>query len=357
MFDLIEQDLKTARAPQAPPDPNLPELVIYTMPEKFRAVVRQTSALPFLFIGIGAFLLAATGIIIYFVVTQQQKPLPQVPAVVQEADEKSDQKKEEEQRSQDKSEETESLLEEEKETDETEEKTDEKDESEAPKQEQTSGDTPAAPNDDQSQEQRTVPTAPDADEDELSSEEERLYTTAADKPDTDEDGFADGFEIRGLFDPTRGAGARLENSGLVIRYTNPEYRYSFLYPSKWIANATNTSAREVLVSTSTKELFSFRIEENPSGLPAADFYSKIMAPGTDTSQLQSVETETWTGVMSGNGRVVVAVKKAQDAPGAQPAALIIEYKLNTETEVNFVTTFQMMIASLSFTDVTFGKKE
>lgn len=195
----------------------------------------------------------------------------------------------------------------------------------------------------------------DSDQDGLTDSEERLYSTDAQKEDTDTDTYLDGEEIKNLYDPLRPEQSRLDVSGLVNTYTNQTFQYSLLYPSSWVAKSTDpTTDREVMISSATGEFFTITVVDNPNRLSPVDWYASQAAPGSDTSRLQSFTYETWSGVMTTDSQTVY-VTRNNGTMEKQTLLYILKYNLNTENELNFISTMQMMLRSFVFTDLSFVK--
>ncbi|MBI4253352.1 hypothetical protein HY623_04240 [Candidatus Uhrbacteria bacterium] len=194
----------------------------------------------------------------------------------------------------------------------------------------------------------------DADQDGLTDLEERLYSTKSDSADTDADSFVDGDEIKNLYDPLRGEQSRLDVSGLVNTYTNQTYQYSLLYPSSWVAQSTDRTDREVMISSASGEFFTITVQPNPNRLTPVDWYVSQAPPGADTSRLQSFSYDTWSGVMTDDSLHVYLTRSEGD-PQKQTVMYQLKYNLNTKNELNFFTTLQMMLRSFIFTDLSFVK--
>lgn len=194
----------------------------------------------------------------------------------------------------------------------------------------------------------------DADQDGMTDLEERLYSTKADTADTDADSFVDGDEVKNLYDPLRGEQSRLDVSGLVNTYTNQTYQYSLLYPSSWVAQSTDRTDREVMISSASGEFFTITVQPNPNRLTPVDWYVSQASPGVDTSRMQSFSYDTWSGVMTEDSLNVYLTRNEGD-PQKQTVMYLLKYNLNTKNELNFVTTLQMMLRSFIFTDLSFVK--
>lgn len=195
----------------------------------------------------------------------------------------------------------------------------------------------------------------DSDGDGLTDSEERMYGTNDQLPDSDADGFFDGEELKKLFDPVRGQGARLDISPLAHSYVNTAFKYRMLFPASWVAKAVNSTEREVLFTSSTGEFISMNVEDNLSGITPLEWYVTIKEPGMNPAQLQTISGATWNGVVSSSGRTIYFNRRSDGSQSNVPLMYSLTYNLNTKNEVNFLTTFQMMIQSFAFTDLTFVK--
>ena len=194
----------------------------------------------------------------------------------------------------------------------------------------------------------------DTDQDGLTDSEERFYSTDPNKGDTDSDGFSDGNELKNLYDPLK-AETRLDVSGIVNTYTNQTFKYSLLYPSSWVAKAVDpTNDREVMISSASGEFFTITVLDNPNKLSPVDWYTTVVAPGGDTARLQSFAYDTWSGVMTEDSLVVYLTRNEKDAV-VVPLMYMVKYNLNTNNEIQLLTTFQMMLRSFIFTDLSFVK--
>ncbi|MDO8571845.1 MAG: hypothetical protein Q7R79_04155 [bacterium] len=327
MFDFIEEDLSSQKKEEKLSQgegvqPSLPEPVVYSMPEKFRHAPKKGGMGPVIIASVvgGIFLLGTIGAAVYFFVLQpQQQPIAEQP--------KQESPKEEP-------------------------KPEEPKKEEPPKEE---------PKPEERKEEEPQPLAftpgVDTDGDLVSDLEERIYKTDSQKADSDDDTFADNVELENLYDPTHAESARLEASGLVSNYQNKMYNYSFLYPAAFTVNMVNQTAREIMVAgASTGEFFSIKVEDNPNALSVVGWYASIeKIDGDDTATLQLIERDTWSGVMSKDGLTVYLVPKnttpTADA-GKQPLVYTIHYDLNKKTDANLLETFQVILKSFVFLELS-----
>lgn len=341
MFDLIEEDLADEKSIQASePQFKESENPIYTMPTTYRRERKAAGGdkkLVFIIFS-SLFLLAIIGTGVFLFLSQPQSA-PSKPAVQQAVETQAPEAPPQEQQQ------TEQQPVLEPEVDGT---------LGIPEEQATATTTPvtmpvALP-------ETTIPLLGiDSDQDGLTDNEERLYSTDALKEDTDTDTYLDGEEIKNLYDPIRSEQSRLDVSGLVNTYTNQTFQYSLLYPSSWVAKSTDpTTDREVMLSSATGEFFTITVVDNPNRLSPVDWYASQAAPGSDTSRLQSFTYETWSGVMTTDSQTVY-VTRNNGTMEKQTLLYVLKYNLNTENELNFISTMQMMLRSFVFTDLSFVK--
>lgn len=355
MFDLLEEDLLTQKAaipPPVPPASNpLAEPAVVVMPEKFRRAAKKSFALPAA-IAVGSlFVLASIGGAAYFFLGAKQQPETMSPADLNASgnttsstapiplpaftgSESS----------------TASVLDSGASTSleaELSTQTPESATSSEPTPDPSLLQAVSSTPDVTASAPESSGAGQDSDTDLLTDAEERMYGTDPEKPDSDEDGFLDGTEVAGGFDPTRGSSAKLASSSLVNTFTNKTFGYSFVYPSSWLATSANQSDREVLASSATGEFISFTIYENPDSLSPLAWATTVTA---DTS----AQAQSFTGSLIGGSEaatskngLVVFLSRAS-GPGSASPILEIKYNLNTKNEINFQSTFSLMLKSLIF---------
>lgn len=108
---------------------------------------------------------------------------------------------------------------------------------------------------------RNLSVALDTDADLLSDLEEELYGTDPSLPDTDEDGWPDGWEIVNLYDPAAGVAARLSDSPLVSGFRNSRYGYAVLHPQVWVVQSVDgADPKEIVVTSATGEYINITAE-------------------------------------------------------------------------------------------------
>ncbi len=183
----------------------------------------------------------------------------------------------------------------------------------------------------------------DADLDRLTDMEEDLYTTEKRKPDTDGDGYLDGDEIIGGYNPKEGGGALLANSGLVNKYSNPLFSYEVLYLKDFLAKPTDSSLSEVIFQSSTEEYFILSVESNPEAVDLVNWYL-TQSPGVNLNDLEKITTKKGYTALISPDRLTYYLQVA-DKPDQ---VFMISYNIGTLKAVNFLTTLEMMVNSFSF---------
>lgn len=187
----------------------------------------------------------------------------------------------------------------------------------------------------------------DTDGDSLSNEEEQIYTTKADKPDTDTDGYNDGAEILAGYDPTNPTSAgRLSDSSLVESYKNKEYGYTILFPSEWIAEEVSESRdNEVFFTPSALDtagqFVEVIVENNPTGFTAVDWYLD-QQPSVTESELEKITSFAGAeGVLSTDGYTAYFANNNY--------VYAISYQYGNSKELHFNSTFTMIAKSFVLT--------
>lgn len=359
MFELLEEDLakadeeKTHAETETMQSPQFGEIAVSVMPERFRPILKKKKKGTMMMVVIVVLfvLIAIASIIALIVLTQPQKQTKQAKQQP-EANQQSVESNQSEQSISEKS------------ATSTDAQISTADSSSPPEQPAT----PLQPQEQKNVSQNTQPpstlesSAPslvqgtDTDGDVLTDAEERMYGTDPSKPDTDGDGFFDGEEFKKLFDPTKATQIRLDTSILTHTYTNQPFKYRILYPAAWIAKAVNAAEREVIFTSATGEFMSLTVADNPKGLSPLDWYVTAKDPGVNPAQLQTIAGDTWSGVVSSDGRSIYMSRKQEKGKSSSaPVMYSLTYNLNAKNEVHFLTTFQMMMKSFTFTDLTFIK--
>ncbi|MBI2415053.1 MAG: hypothetical protein HYV33_00130 [Candidatus Kerfeldbacteria bacterium] len=192
----------------------------------------------------------------------------------------------------------------------------------------------------------SVTPSKDTDKDALTNEEEQLYGTKADLPDTDSDGYNDGAEVIAGYDPNNSVSSgRIQDNPIVSNYVNKEFGYTITYPADWIAEAlAEGSADEILFTPkaldTAGQFVEVIVEDNPTGFTALDWY-------VDQTK---VDEATLTPITSFGGLAgVVSIDGYTAYYATTDYVYAISYRFGNSKEVHFQSTFTLMAKSFALT--------
>ncbi|MDD5749250.1 MAG: thrombospondin type 3 repeat-containing protein [Patescibacteria group bacterium] len=182
----------------------------------------------------------------------------------------------------------------------------------------------------------------DADNDMLTYEEEMLYGTDPNNPDTDRDGYSDGMEIVNLYNPL-GPG-RLEDSGLVDRFINSLFGYSLLKPNPWVAQAIGNDLSQIMIlpDSETGEFFIIYAMANDGALTLSQARQELGNLLPSAANMQNYSLAGQPALRSADGKQILAVNNQ--------FIYILIYESGAALTENFHTTFQMMQNSFELLD-------
>ncbi|MFA6391592.1 MAG: hypothetical protein WCW66_02435 [Patescibacteria group bacterium] len=189
----------------------------------------------------------------------------------------------------------------------------------------------------------TIINSRDTDRDSLTDAEEESFGTEPNKPDTDSDGYSDGIEVAGGYNPA-GIG-KIQNMATIGRFANQDYSYTILYPLDWIAQSIDRSSnKEVLFTSSLAEFVEVLVTNNLSSLSAKEWYM---------SQYPELNSETIATFTAWDGREgVVGADTKTVYLASDDFIYIITYNFGTRAEASFRKTFEMMYKSFVIAPVT-----
>lgn len=189
----------------------------------------------------------------------------------------------------------------------------------------------------------TTPTSPfpnnsqpgrDTDSDGLTDAEEILYKTSSKKPDTDSDGFLDGNEVFHGYDPNFPDPARLSDSEIVLFFEKGAI-YQVLYPKAWIAR--EGKEENVSFVAPSGEIIIVSLESKETEVTLPEWFS-----GTNpSSEIKVTEGTTKRGysTLATEDQMTVYIE-------AGNRVIVTSYQNTVKANVDYLTTFQMIINSL-----------
>lgn len=212
--------------------------------------------------------------------------------------------------------------------------------SDEPEKEEPKKDLPPQDETDSSEEKTPDASKPatqaiDSDEDGLTDLEESLFGTHIRKSDTDGDGYSDANELKNLYDPAQPA-MKLESSKSVASHQNSLAGFSLLYPVRW-------QVRDDDPLTSFQDMDGDKIDVRYAFLKEGNSFESWYAqvkPFDAALETFEKQNETGRAVYRGAG-------KTQAMIVFKDKVILLEYKPATEAVLFFLSTFDMMIKSVS----------
>lgn len=184
------------------------------------------------------------------------------------------------------------------------------------------------------------PSGLDSDSDGLSDAEEEAFATDFHQPDSDRDGFLDGNEVFHLYNPAAKAPIRLLDSGVVYAWSG-QAGWKMLVPIKWVSTFDLPDGSKATLDTKHGERFLIAIEENPQRLSLIEWYL-TKHPGVISTSIKFVTTKGGLEGILGTDRL--------DAYFSWGDRIFsFRYDMAGQPFVNFRTTFEMMLNSLTLT--------
>lgn len=192
----------------------------------------------------------------------------------------------------------------------------------------------------------SLPTSVDTDQDSLSDVEEQLFLTSVAVPDTDQDGFLDGIELRNQYDPATPR-ALLEVSPQVKIVRNDPLGYQLLVPVKWTASSSTNDGKEFLIRPDQgSEAFRINVYDNVERVTVTEWFQK-QQPNANLTQFVNFKNEAgWVGIQTQDHRLIIA-SLDDGGPGSRAYMFVLYYDAGQETEARYSAVLDMMANSLA----------
>jgi hypothetical protein len=188
----------------------------------------------------------------------------------------------------------------------------------------------------------TTPNLPpgglDSDSDGLTDAEEPLYRTDIHHPDTDQDGFLDGNEVFHLYNPSAQAPVRLIDSGLVKAVTST-IGWTVDLPLSWQASLEGADGSRASFSFDRPETFRLSVEGNSQKASLQDWYL-TKYPNVSANDIRPFATKQGIEGILGADRLEAFFPW-------EDSVLVVRYDLAGQPFVNFRSTFEMILNSLT----------
>ena len=180
----------------------------------------------------------------------------------------------------------------------------------------------------------------DSDADLLTDIEEELFSTDVNLPDTDFDGWPDGWEIVHLYDPSQGNARQLIENPRVTAFTNDAYGYAVLYPNTWVAQAVDSQdMKDVLLTSATGEFIQITAEAygNQATSTLEESYLRNKYPGGSAYTLHALNNKfNVRGFQTADGLTVFLE--------GHKTLYVVRYMPGLRSEINFKRIMAMLVA-------------
>lgn len=180
----------------------------------------------------------------------------------------------------------------------------------------------------------------DSDADLLTDVEEELFGTDPNLPDTDFDGWPDGWEMVHMYDPVQGGAKRIIENPRMTAFENDRYGYTVLYQNAWVAQAVDASdPNDVVLTSATGEFIQITAEpyENLTSGALEESYLRNKYPGGSLYTLHPFTNKfDVKGFETADGLTAFVEGKNM--------LYTVRYMPGLRTEINFKRTMAMLVA-------------
>ncbi|MEK9152946.1 MAG: hypothetical protein AAB692_06285 [Patescibacteria group bacterium] len=179
----------------------------------------------------------------------------------------------------------------------------------------------------------------DTDSDGLTDlEETSIYGTSVTDINTDHDSYVDVNEVINLFDPNKPTPAKLSDNPGIRVFTNEPFGYEIFWPASWSQRNGDATQKEAFFTAPTGEFVEVLMDENADNKSLLDWYL-AQDPNVKSAEVAMFKTKQGHDeILSPNSLT------AYVALGKRVA--VVTYNLGSSAEIQFKSTFAMMIASL-----------
>lgn len=184
----------------------------------------------------------------------------------------------------------------------------------------------------------------DTDNDTLTdAEENEIYKSTFDKPDTDEDGYMDGLEVFNLYNPAGFKPVKLVETENITTYNNTVFGYTVLAPKVFVQGNVDADGKEVFFTANTGENFVITVRPNREKIPLKNWY-ETNAPQVIGEEVREIVTKQGLKGLLSPDQLAVYIAR-------EDVVYEIRYDLGLQTQARYLQTFIMMQNSFAFTTV------
>ena len=152
-----------------------------------------------------------------------------------------------------------------------------------------------------------VDLAMDSDNDGLSDREEEIFNCDMNNEDSDRDGYSDLEEVLNLYNPV-GTGRLLENPN-ITEYLNNAFGYSIIYPASWTKSSIGGDDT-VMFKSEDDYFIQIIVQPNADNEIISDWYSEQFS--IEVNQEDIISTDYWQGIMSEDGFILYLTDNNQE---------------------------------------------
>lgn len=180
----------------------------------------------------------------------------------------------------------------------------------------------------------------DGDGDGLTGKEEALLGTSDGSVDSDGDTYSDYMEMTNLYNPA-GSGKLVDNPD-VGEYINRTFSYNVLYPVNWSRTSVGGDD-SIMFKSEDNQFIQVIVQPNADGQSVEDWYKEQFA--VETIELdQEVSGNGWSGVRSEDGLIIYLTDDNRNY------LFVLSYNAGPNGILDYKNIFAVMIKSLAIGD-------
>jgi hypothetical protein len=178
----------------------------------------------------------------------------------------------------------------------------------------------------------------DSDQDGLSDAEEILLGTSTSTPDTDGDGYLDGAELLNLYDPASSTGKLITNAN-ISWYQNKTFNYSVLYPRAWQLSS-NGGDDSIMFKSLDNQFLQIIVQPNTAKQTLDQWFIDQMAV-TTINDSDRISGTGWQGIKNLDGLTVYLMDTQQNY------IYTLAYNPGENNILDYIHIFNMMVKSFT----------
>ncbi len=180
----------------------------------------------------------------------------------------------------------------------------------------------------------------DSDSDGLTDKEEYLFGSDLNSADSDEDGYSDLMEVISLYNPA-GTGKLVDRTN-ILQYVNNAYNYKLIYPISWaISNIGGDDS--VILRSSDNHFIQIIVQPNENEESIENWFKRQFDVVSINDSLR-VEADSWQGIKNENGLTIYLIDIEKKN------IYTITYNLGNSNTKEYKNIFEMIIKSFEVFD-------